>query len=82
MGIIVFGYTFFFFLFFGRSLVRPFIDKEPTTDPKKGKRSGIALVLFLVIVVLTANLDRENHWFAFIVAMIFGFSANAACESL
>lgn len=82
MGIIVFGYTFFFFLFYGRSLIRPFIRKEPTTDPDIRKREGIAIVLFIAIVVLTANLDRESHWFAFIVATIFGYVSNEDCESL
>lgn len=82
MGIIVFGYTFLFFLFYGRSLVRPFINQEPTTDSKTRKKEGIALVLFIAIVVLTANLDKEIHWFVFIVAMFVGFVFNDDCESL
>lgn len=32
--------------------------------------------------VLTANLDREKHCFAFIVAMVFGFVVNDDCELL
>lgn len=82
MGVIVFGYTFFYFLFYGRSLVRPFIRQESSSDPEMRKREGIALVLFIAIVVLTVTLGIENHWFTFIVATILGYISNENCELL
>jgi hypothetical protein len=82
MGIIVFGYTFFFFLFFGRSLLRPFVNKQSTIDQKMRQREGIALIGFIAIIILTANLGHEIHWLAFVTGMLFGFNFNSDCETL
>ncbi len=80
MGIIIFGCSFFYFLFYGRSLIRPFINQASSGEPALRKREGVAFLLFIALVVLILNLDREIHWFAFVVGMVFGFSGNSDLE--
>lgn len=78
MEIVVFTLTFFYFLFYGRSLIRSVSEKP--TDAAQSKRQGIALILFIALIVFAVNVAGWGMWFGFLAAAAIGYQFNSDIE--
>lgn len=75
MAIIVAGWTCIYFMFFGRSLLRPFIFQNMVVDKKQEKREGWALIL---LILLLAGVAYEgNSWLPFVGGVIAGYALDS-----